>query len=614
MQEIANAENEITQSKDIRSIEKESWLKWKRLGFSDDQIAALTSQRPSEVRKNRTSKGVRPYVNKIDTTSAEYPSPSNYLYMSYFATSHDDLPRLGNPDKTAVILGGGAYRVGSSVEFDWCAVATSVHLQAQGWKRIMINCNPETVSTDYNLSDRLYFEELSVERILDIVEFEDAGGVIVSVGGQRPNQLAQPLSDAGLKLLGHGIDAISSAENRNRFSQILDEIQVKQPPWISAQSKTDIHRFTETQKFPLIIRPSYVLSGAAMNVAWNSDSLELFLKQAQNVSREHPVVVSKFIEGAKEIEVDGVAKNGEIIAAALSEHIEHAGVHSGDATLVFPTQHLASITKQKIKEISLQIVQKLSLNGPFNIQYMVDNGTILVIECNARSSRSFPFVSKVSGRNLSELAALTLINKIEKPKETQDPWLEQTPKNRIGVKAAMFSFNRLDGVDPISGVEMLSTGEVGCMAPSFEESLLLALEASGIRPPRKGVLISAGPKGEKSKILPALSYFKESKIQMFATSGTAAFLKSHGYESLVLAWPGESKNDVIHSIRNGSVDFVINIPKSLEQEELQHSALIRKSAIRYGRTLMTDLEKAAAYFGALKKYPQLSKTHRTLSL
>ncbi len=630
MNEIVKTEREITKFKlNLKAVPKTQWTQWKKMGFGDEQIALLlypttpndTKKQSLEIRKTRLALGVQPYAKKIDTTAAEYPSPSNYLYMSYSASAHDTLPPLSQNKKnqpTAIILGGGAYRVGSSVEFDWCAVSSSQHLQELGWSSVIINCNPETVSTDYNSSNRLYFEELSLERILDIVDFEKAQGVVVSVGGQLPNRLSKSLSEAGIKLLGHKQDTIDCAEDRHRFSSLLDRIHVQQPKWISAQSKDEILKFTQKEQFPFIIRPSYVLSGAAMNVAWNPESLEKHLKQAEHVSKEHPVVVSKFIEGAKEVEVDGISYQGQIKVAAMSEHVENAGVHSGDATLVFPTQSLNPQIIDEIKKISSMISEKLELNGPFNIQYMVHHEKVLVIECNARSSRSFPFISKVSGIHLSKLAAEVMVDQIQSPliqdppttpPPTKTPWISHTPQNQIGVKAAMFSFNRLSGIDPILGVEMLSTGEVGCIAQSFDESLLLALKSTGTQTPTRGVLISAGPKSEKAKILPALAYFQKSKIKIYTTSGTATFLESHGFSTEALAWPNEGKSDVLQAIRERWVDLVINIPKSLDEDELQHSVLIRKTAIQHGLSLITDLEKAVAYLNALQKFPEIVKSH-----
>jgi carbamoyl-phosphate synthase large subunit len=605
----------------LNKVSGDQWRHWKLQGFGDEQIAAVllrAADRPAGstevrkasmmVRKLRLEFGVKPVIKKIDTTAGEYPSPSNYLYMSYGGLYSDPLPD-DHKVFSAIVLGGGSYRIGTSVEFDWCAVSCSRKLQESGWRSIIVNCNPETVSTDYNSSDRLYFEELSLERILDIADVERPVGVVCSMGGQLPNRLAKPLSDAGLKLLGHKPDSIDRAEDRSRFSALLDELGIGQPRWTAAKDKKDIQKFIDEVGFPVLIRPSYVLSGAAMSVAYDDESLQQCLINANDVSPEHPVVISEFIEGAREIELDGVAKNGEILTAIVSEHIENAGVHSGDATLVVPAQKLYVETVRRVRKAGRAIAQGLNLNGPFNMQFLAKEGDIKVIECNARAARSFPFVSKTVGLNLADVATDVMIG--GKPNLAR---FNEDDLPYVGVKAAMFSFKRLGGADPVLGVEMASTGEVGCIGENVDHALLLAMEASGVYRPEKGVLVSSGSEKEKLRFLPAAKVLVDLGIPLFATKGTAKYLQDHGFPVTALDWPGEGPNDVIQAIKDGKVDFVINIPKNSQRGELTRGSLTRQAAVKFGCSLLTNMEIVTAYVQALDRCPEFLARHEVLSL
>jgi carbamoyl-phosphate synthase large subunit len=618
--------NEISNEQIIAKLSeqpKETWHKWKQNGFSDEQIAnvAITGvhgntnqygekniiEMSLQLRKARLEKGVFPVVKKIDTTAAEYPSPSNYLYMSYAGTHHDELPV--DDRKGAIVLGGGSYRIGTSVEFDWCAVSCSQKLQEAGWKSIIVNCNPETVSTDYNSSDRLYFEELTLERILDISDFEKADGAIASMGGQLPNKIALPLSKAGVPLLGHSPETIDGAEDRSKFSAMLDDLGIDQPKWIAARSMDELGDFIEDIGFPVLVRPSYVLSGAAMKVAYDKESLNRFLGAAANISTDHPVVISEFLMGAREIEVDGVAKEGDIVTFIVSEHIENAGIHSGDATTVVPAQKLYVETVRQVKKAARLIAEGLKLNGPFNIQFLAKNNHIKVIECNARAARSFPFISKTVGMNLAEVATDVMIGKEPKLKRHLEDELPH-----VGIKAAMFSFTRLRGADPVTGVEMASTGEVGGIGNNFDEALLLSLEAAKVRPPKKGVLVSAGSEENKLKFLEAAECLKTLGIPMYATSGTAKYLNKRGYEVTSLPWPDESDSNVITAIKEGTVDFVVNLPKNSLKSELTNGTRIRQAAVTFDCPLLTDMEKATAYIRAIANCPDFQKNHKLIPL
>jgi len=607
-------------------LEERDWRHLKAAGFGDEQLAglALAKQplapgaapaKPSEKQMQVASRGIRelrqklgvvPVVKKIDTTAGEYPSPSNYLYMSYVGQHSDVLPDDGK--KSIIVLGSGAYRIGTSVEFDWCAVSCSRELQKAGWRSVIINCNPETVSTDYNSSDRLYFEEMTLERILDIAELEHPVGTIACMGGQLPNKLALPLAAMGLRLLGHSPETIDMAEDRSLFSALLDKLGIDQPRWVAARSEADVERFIAEVGFPVLIRPSYVLSGAAMRVAFDHDSLQKSLALAVDISTDHPVVISEFVLGAREIELDGVAKDGEILTAIVSEHVENAGVHSGDATMVVPAQRLYVETVRRVRGAARLIARGLNLNGPFNIQFLAKHNHIKVIECNARAARSFPFVSKVVGLNLADAATAVVIG-------TQ-PRLLRIPEDdlpHVGVKAPMFSFTRLAGADPVLGVEMASTGEVGCIGRNFEEALLLSLEAAKCRRPHKGVLVSAGPEHEKVKFLECAAYFAKINLPIYATAGTAKYLQQHGFTVKRLGWPGEA-DDVLDAIRSGLIDLVINVPKELQRQELSHGARIRQVAVQFGCSLITNMEATMAFAQALARYPDFGSTHTVMAL
>lgn len=601
----------------------QQWRHWKVLGFGDEQIAGLLLRHERqteevteqliqkgslEARSLRQAQGVHPVVKKIDTTAAEYPSPSNYLYLSYGGQFHDPLPE-DEKVFSAIVLGGGSYRIGTSVEFDWCAVSCSQRLQKAGWRSIIINCNPETVSTDYNSSDRLYFEELTLERILDVADYEKVVGCIASMGGQQPNRLALPLAAAGIKLLGHSPKTIDTAEDRSKFSALLDSLGIDQPAWTSARSPEEIKEFTNRTGFPVLIRPSYVLSGAAMNVAWDEESLNKCLEMAVDISPDHPVVISGFLSGAREIELDGVARDGKILTAIVSEHVENAGVHSGDATTVVPAQRIYVETARKVRKAGRAIARGLGLNGPFNIQFLAREGELKVIECNARAARSFPFVSKTVGINLASVATDVIIGtepNLERFNEDDLPF--------VGAKAAMFSFTRLAGADPILGVEMASTGEVGCMGHNFEEALLLALQATGTGRPTKGVLVSSGTEKDKLSFLKSAKILQKMGLPIYATEGTAAYLNEHGIPATALAWPDEGGSDVIGAIKEGLVDLVINIPKSSRRVELTRGSQIRQAAVRFGCALLTNMEKVNAFIHALDKCPDFVKNHELLKL
>jgi carbamoyl-phosphate synthase large subunit len=606
-----------------RHLTEEQWRHYKLLGFGDEQISGIILRaafKPADmnnsdiragslmIRKLRIELGIRPVIKKIDTTAGEYPSPSNYLYLSYGGMFDDELP---DDQKvfSAVVLGGGSYRIGTSVEFDWCAVSCSRKLQESGWRSIIVNCNPETVSTDYNSSDRLYFEELTLERILDIVDHEKPVGVIASMGGQLPNRLAKPLSEANVKLLGHRPTTIDQAEDRSKFSALLDQLGIGQPRWIAATSPDEIKNFVDDVGFPVLIRPSYVLSGAAMAVAYNQISLDRCLEQALDISPDHPVVITEFVSGAREIELDGVAKDGEVLTAIVSEHVENAGVHSGDATMVVPAQKLYVETVRRVRRAGRKIASALRLNGPFNMQFLAKKNEIKVIECNARAARSFPFVSKAVGLNLADAATDIMIGgtpNLMRFNEDELPY--------VGVKAAMFSFKRLGGADPILGVEMASTGEVGCIGENFDTALLLALEASGVYRPKVGVLVSSGTEKQKLQFLPAARILQKLGLPLYATEGTARYLKEHGIESQSLAWPGEGDYDVIKAIREGKVDLVINIPKSSQRQELTRGSLIRQAAVLYGCSLVTNMEKVTAFVEALDRCQNFHEQHELLML
>ncbi|MDE0960235.1 MAG: carbamoyl-phosphate synthase (glutamine-hydrolyzing) large subunit [Planctomycetota bacterium] len=573
----------------------------KELGFSDNQIARSLDrpdpipsgyQAALDVRDRREEFGIRPVVKQIDTLAAEYPAQTNFLYMTYNGTTHDVEPKDPAP---YVVLGGGAYRIGSSVEFDWCAVNAVDALARAGHRTVMINYNPETVSTDYDSCDRLYFEELSLERVLDIVELERSQGVVISVGGQIPNQLAVPLGSRGVKILGTDVDSIDRAENRERFSTLLDELGIDQPEWRELTSIEDARSFSARCGYPVLIRPSYVLSGAAMSVAHSDEEMELYLKAAADVSREHPVVVSKFIAGAKEIELDGVAQNGNVVCYAISEHVENAGVHSGDATMVFPSQRLYLETTRRIKRIARGIAEALAITGPFNIQFIARDNHIKVIECNLRASRSFPFVSKILKENFIDYAVRAMLGeKVESPSKSAFEF------DFVGVKAPQFSFSRLRGADPLLGVEMSSTGEVACLGDTVEEAYLKALLSVGFTLPKKGVLLSTGTIESKADFLDSARKIEELGLPIYATPNTHLFLEQNGVESTMLHQPLDHKSpSVIEALEDGRIDLVINVPRSLERKDLTSGYLIRRKVVDYGISMLTNIQAANLLVDAL---------------
>ena len=575
----------------------------KQKGFSDFQIArslckADTKQitaTMNKVRAYRKSVGITPVVKQIDTLAAEYPAQTNYLYLTYNGTAHDvDFSENNN---SVVVLGSGAYRIGSSVEFDWCSVNAANTIRNCGKRAIMVNYNPETVSTDYDMCDRLYFDELSFERVQDITDLENPEGVIVSTGGQIPNNLAMRLDAVGVTILGTSAENIDGAEDRHRFSAMLDEIGVDQPRWKEMTTLEDIYVFADEVGFPLLIRPSYVLSGAAMNVVSNRDELEGFLTMATNVSKEHPVVVTEFIENAKEIEIDAVAKDGEVLIYAISEHVEFAGVHSGDATMVFPPQKMYVETMRRIKKISRQVAKALNISGPFNMQLMAKNNDIKVIECNLRASRSFPFVSKVLKVNFIEIATKVMLGV-----PVDVPHKSSFDLDYVGVKASQFSFSRLQKADPVLGVEMASTGEVGCIGEDFHEAILKSMLSVGYRIPEKTVLLSTGDSHSKLDMLSAAKMLQENNYKLYATQGTADFLTQNGVESEVLHWPNSGQQpNALDYIKEKKIDLVVNIPKNLTATELNNDYTIRRSAIDFNVPLVTNARLASAFVQAFCK-------------
>lgn len=571
----------------------------KQLGFSDFQLARACMSSRSEsmdekvllMREKRLEKGIRPYVKQIDSVAAEFPAQTNYLYVTYNAVE-DDIEFKER--KAVAVLGSGAYRIGSSVEFDWCCVRTLDTLRESGFKTIMVNHNPETVSTDYDVCDRLYFEELSLERVLDIYEMENPLGLIISMGGQIPNKLAMRCHRAGVKVLGTQPTSVDRAEDRSKFSALLDEIKVDQPPWEELTSVEDAKRFAHEVGYPVLVRPSYVLSGAAMNVAYRPEDLEDYLGMAADVSNEAPVVISKFVSDAKEIEIDAVASHGEVVAYAISEHIEHAGVHSGDATILFPAQKIYVETIRRIKRISRLIAAALQITGPFNIQFLAKDNRIQVIECNLRASRSFPFVSKVLDLDMIALATRAIVGF---PVEKMGASLFEL--NHLGIKAPMFSFTRLRGADPVLGVEMASTGEVGCLGDSVQEAFLKAMFSVGYSVPKKGVFLSTGPIHTKVELLPAIKKLSEMGLQLFGTPGTAQFYITNGLDVKPLGWPDEPSPNAITAISEGWVDLVINIPKNLEPDELDNDFQIRRKAADLGVPLLTNAQAVMLFIESI---------------
>jgi len=589
----------LQQYKSIEALPADVLKEAKRLGFSDFQIARYVENPEGnmeksnlKVREARKKNNILPAIKRINTIASEHPELTNYLYMTY-GTEGSDIPYYKN-EKSVVVLGSGAYRIGSSVEFDWCSVNAVETARKLGYKAIMINYNPETVSTDYDMCDRLYFDELSFERVMDIIDLELPKGVIVSVGGQIPNNLAMKLHRQQVPILGTSPLSIDRAENRHKFSSMLDQLKIDQPQWKELTSMEEISSFVEKVGFPVLIRPSYVLSGAAMNVCYNHEEMETFLKEAAKVSKEHPVVVSEFLQNAKEIEFDAVAKNGEIIEYAVSEHVEFAGVHSGDATLVFPAQKIYFETFRRIKKVSKMIAKELNISGPFNIQYLAKNNEIKVIECNLRASRSFPFVSKVLKRNFIETATKIMLDApFNKPDSSafDIEW--------IGVKASQFSFTRLHKADPVLGVDMSSTGEVGCLGDDYNEALLSSMIAVGYSIPKKGILISSGAAKSKVELLDACKLLAEKNYVIYATSGTQKFLNENGIQAITVDWPDEEgKNNVIEIMSNHKIDLVVNIPKNHSRRELTNGYKIRRAAIDHNIPLLTNARLASAFIEA----------------
>ena len=613
LKRIVDLKHQLQSYDKLEDLPDELLLEVKRAGFSDFQIARFVLKPTSgnmekenlEVRRYRKQRGIQPSVKRIETVASEHPELTNYLYFTYthtpafgtetnkpYVPTHD--VNYYNNEKAVVVLGSGAYRIGSSVEFDWCSVNAIQTARKQGYKSIMINYNPETVSTDYDMCDRLYFDELSLERVLDVIDLESPRGVIVSVGGQIPNNLAMKLYRQGVPVLGTSPVDIDRAENRDKFSAMLDKLGIDQPAWRALTSFEDIKEFVDEVGYPVLVRPSYVLSGAAMNVCYDDEELHRFLNMATEVSKEFPVVVSQFMQETKEIEFDAVADKGEVVEYAISEHVEYAGVHSGDATMVFPAQHIYFSTVRQIKKIARKIAAELNISGPFNIQFLAKNREVKVIECNLRASRSFPFVSKILKRNFIETATKIML---DVPYARPDK--SEFDIDRIGVKASQFSFARLQNADPVLGVDMSSTGEVGCLGDDLNEALLNALIATGYRLPKKSVLISSGAaKGKVSLLEPAKELVKKG-YEVYATGGTAKFFNENGVKATAVSWPDENgENNVMDMIAAHKFDLIINVPKNHTKRELTNGYRIRRGAIDHNIPLMTNVRLAKAFIEA----------------
>lgn len=604
LKNITDLQKELSKFKSLDSIPDDLLLRAKQFGFSDFQVAreVLGSENSDiatdllKVRNYRKSRGILPSVKQIDTLAGEYPAQTNYLYLTYNGNFND--VEYENDKKSVIVLGSGAYRIGSSVEFDWCSVNAIKAIKKQGMRSVMINYNPETVSTDYDECDRLYFDELSMERVLDVVDLESPKGVIVSVGGQIPNNLAMRLHSQNVPILGTSPINIDNAENRQKFSAMLDKLNIDQPRWKELTSVDDIYKFVDEVGFPVLVRPSYVLSGAAMNVVSNRDELSHFLALAAHVSKQYPVVVSEFIEQAAEIEIDAVADNGEVVAYAISEHVEFAGVHSGDATIVFPPQKLYVETIRRVKKISREIAKALEITGPFNMQLLAKDNDIKVIECNLRASRSFPFVSKVLKFNMIELATKVMLGM-----EYERPNKSAFDLDYVGIKAPQFSFARLLKADPVLGVDMSSTGEVGCIGENFQEAILQSMLSVGYSIPKKNVLISSGPTRSKVELLSSARLLEEHDYNIFATDGTHKFLEENGVKSTLLYWPNEADKqpNTLDYIKEKKIDLVVNIPKNLSSKELNNGYYIRRSAIDFNIPLITNARLASAFINAFCK-------------
>ncbi len=605
LDKIRHTYMEIQTVGNLNKISRELMLKAKVEGFTDFQISRAIGlenqggpQKGSDtVRIYRKSLGILPYVKQIDTLAAEYPAQTNYLYLTYSGISHDIT--FNNDKRSIIVLGSGAYRIGSSVEFDWCGVQALNTIRKNNYHSVMINYNPETVSTDYDMCDRLYFDELTFERVMDIYELEHPHGVIVSTGGQIPNNLAVRLDANKVNILGTSAQSIDNAEDREKFSAMLTRIGVDQPAWRALASMSDIQEFIDEVGFPVLVRPSYVLSGAAMNVCSNNDELDRFLRLAANVSKEHPVVVSKFHEHNKEIEMDAVAQDGEIIAYAISEHIEYAGVHSGDATIQFPPQKIYVETVRKIKKVSRQIAKELQISGPFNIQFLAEQNHLRVIECNLRASRSFPFVSKVLKINLIELATKVMLGlPVEKPSKNLFD-LEY-----VGIKASQFSFNRLQNADPVLGVDMSSTGEVGCLGDDTGTALLASMLSVGHRIPEKNILLSTGTGKEKASMLDAARELVNHGYKLYATGGTSRYLNDNGIPNIRVYWPSEKGEhpQALDLLHQHEIDMVVNVPKDLSVGELTNGYKIRRASIDLNIPLITNSRLASAFIHAFCTY------------
>ena len=602
LRNIIDTYHDLKKCHGVAEIMPELLRQAKEQGFSDFQIAraAATHKDAPAVRRLRKSLGIVPVVKQIDTLAAEYPALTNYLYLTYNGTENDI--HYEHDGRSVVVMGSGAYRIGSSVEFDWCSVNALQTVKHEGWRSVMINYNPETVSTDYDMCDRLYFDELTYERVMDILDMEEPHGVILSVGGQIPNNLATRLDDAGVNILGTSAKSIDNAEDRNKFSAMLDRLGIDQPRWRELTSFDDIDKFIETVGYPVLVRPSYVLSGAAMNVCSNSEELHRFLRLAANVSKEHPVVVTEFIQEAKEIEMDAVAQNGEIVVYAISEHIEYAGVHSGDATIQFPPQKLYVETMRRIKKVSSSIAKALNISGPFNIQFLAKNNDIKVIECNLRASRSFPFVSKVLKINFIDLATKIMLGiHVEKPSKSL------FDLDYVGIKASQFSFSRLQGADPVLGVDMSSTGEVGCIGADTSEAILKSMLSVGMRVPdkNKGVLLSTGTAKQKASMLEAAGELHRAGYKIYATGGTHRFLQENGIPSVQVYWPSEpdSHPQALRLLHDKEIDLVVNVPKNLTPTELGNGHKIRRAAIDLNIPLLTNARLASAFIHAFTTIP-----------
>ncbi|MHB9054561.1 MAG: carbamoyl-phosphate synthase (glutamine-hydrolyzing) large subunit [Paludibacteraceae bacterium] len=598
LKNIIDTAHLIEKCTNTEQLSTDLFIKAKKIGFSDYQIEKLIYKKkmPKDtIRNERIKRSIKPVVKQIDTLAAEYPAQTNYLYLTYNGTTND-VKYLGD-HRSVIVLGSGAYRIGSSVEFDWCSVNALNAIRKEGLRSVMINYNPETVSTDYDMCDRLYFDELSYERVRDIIELENPKGVIVSTGGQIPNNLALKLDQSGVTILGTQASDIDNAEDRHKFSSMLDRLNIDQPRWQELTTFDEIHKFVDEVGFPLLVRPSYVLSGAAMNVCSNMSELERFLTLATEVSKEHPVVVSEFIEGAKEIEIDAVAQNGELVVYAISEHVEFAGVHSGDATIQFPPQKIYTQTVRRIKHIAREIARELHISGPFNIQFLGKDNDIKVIECNLRASRSFPFVSKVLKINFIELATQVMLGK-----EVKKPERSAFDLDYVGIKASQFSFTRLQKADPVLGVDMASTGEVGCIGTNFDDALLTAMLSVGYRIPEKNIVVSSGSTKSKVDLLDACRLLVQHGYNLFATEGTHKFLEENGVNSTYVAWPDEEGDlKVTDIIADKKVDLVINIPKNLTERELTNGYKIRRGAIDFNISLITNARLASAFIKAFCK-------------